>query len=532
LAPGRTDGPTRPGGRWRARPLLSFLFRAIAALTPAAGAALAATILGHLIPAPVGVARLLWALWLLGSAMLVALVIERVARRLLPLAVLLQLSLAFPDHAPSRFTMARTAGNVRRLEERISRAKQSGVDDDPSKAARQILELVGALSAHDRKTRGHSERVRAYTDMLAGELDLGEEDRDRLRWAALLHDIGKLRVPGRILNKAGKPDRVEWERLQAHPAEGAAIVEPLLPWLGPWASTIVQHHERFDGRGYPAGLEGEEISLGARIVGVADSFEVMTAARAYKRPITPAAARRELARCAGSQFDPAIVRLFLNISIGRLWWTVGPASWMAVTPVLGWLLRSGEQIAIAAKSAALAAALGLGGALQILPASATVPLAVASSSAASGVTPAPVGAARRSPAEAIRPDRPNGEDPTGNAGPASDPGPSGGGSTTDPSGDPTPVDVPDSTSGPVGSTVDTLTNTVGGAVDTVTNTVGGAVDTATNTVGNTVDTVTDVVDQTTGGATTGASQTVDGTVHTVVDTAGTTTDDIVSKLGL
>jgi hypothetical protein len=316
--------------------------------------------------------------------------------------------------------------------------------------------------------------------MLAGELDLDDEDRDRLRWAALLHDIGKLRVPGRILNKAGKPDRFEWERLQAHPAEGAAIVEPLLPWLGTWATTIVQHHERFDGRGYPAGLEGEGISLGARIVSVADSFEVMTAARAYKRPMTPSAARRELARCSGSQFDPAVVRLFLNI-------------------------------AIAAKTTALAAALGLGGALQVVPASATVPLAAASSSTTSAVTSAPAKAAGRSAAEAVHPgQKPEPDDPAGTDGPASDPGSAAGGPTTDPSSDPTPVPMPKPTPDPVGNTVDT----------------------ATNIVGNTVDTVTDVVDQTTGGATSAASQTVDGTVQTVVDTADAAANDIVSKLGL
>ena len=301
--------------------------------------------------------------------------------------------------------------------------------------------------------------------------------------------------------------------MQAHPAAGAAIAEPLLPWLGRWAVTIVQHHERFDGRGYPAGLEGEEISLGARIVSVADSFEVMTAARAYKRPMTPPAARRELARCAGSQFDPAVVRLFLNISIGRLWWTVGPASWVGVTPVLGWLLRSGEQIAIAAKSTALAAALGLGGALQILPASAAAPLSTAAplsaapSSATSSATPASVTAPVEPAAGTPSADRSGSGQGSGGNGstPAS---PSGSGPTTDPSGDPLPT--PTLTPDPVGSTVDTVTNTVG----------------------NTVDTLTGVVDQTTGGATSSASQTVDGTVQTVVDTTGSATDEIVSKLGL
>ena len=195
-------------------------------LLPAVAAAVTVAILGRIGEPPTGAAKILWIGWLFAVGTAVALTLERLARRALPLAVLLQLSLAFPDRAPSRFAVARSAGNVRRLHERIEEAKARGVDDDPAVAARQILELVAALSAHDRKTRGHSERVRAYADMLASELDLDEDDRDRLRWAALLHDVGKLHVPGRILNKPGKPDAAEWERLAAHPAEGACIAAP------------------------------------------------------------------------------------------------------------------------------------------------------------------------------------------------------------------------------------------------------------------------------------------------------------------
>ncbi|MBJ7595736.1 MAG: HD domain-containing protein [Candidatus Dormibacteraeota bacterium] len=157
----------------------------------------------------------------------------------------------------------------------------------------------------------------------------------------MLHDIGKLEVPATILNKPGTPDEAEWAALHRHPEEGARLVAPLLPWLGEWGAAVEQHHERFDGTGYPHQLKGHEISLAARIVAVADAYEVMTAPRPYKRPMSVSAARQELVRVAGTQLDPVIVRAFLNVSVGRLWRTIGFGAWIAQVPQLGRIFSFG-----------------------------------------------------------------------------------------------------------------------------------------------------------------------------------------------
>jgi putative nucleotidyltransferase with HDIG domain len=478
-----TDGA--PSSGWRSQPRVSFVLRLAAGLVPALTAAGAAYLIGKAFPPPSGPAAVSWWLVLLVITTLVAVLVERVARRLLPLAALLQLSLAFPDQTPSRFKIARTAGSLRQLEQRIQTAKERGVDDDPTRAAEQILELVAAISSHDRKTRGHSERVRAYTDLLADELSMDRTDRDRLRWAALLHDIGKLRVPPRILNKPGKPDPHEWERLKEHPEAGAQLIRPLLPWLGAWGPTVVQHHERFDGRGYPNALSGSEISVGARVVAVADSFEVMTAARAYKRPMTVAAARRELAACAGAQYDPDIVRAFLNISLGRLWWAVGPASWVAATPVLGWLQRAASQAAVAAKAAAVAGIVGISGAVTTPSLASAGPSAHAAVSRATDLhDPGSEGAHGDQDTDG----KPSGDEPDD-----SDDEPNGGGGEEpgDAGGDPGGGDD-DS----VGEVVDDVTGTVEDTVDEVNDTVEDTVDDVTDSVEDTVDDVTDTVEDT------------------------------------
>jgi len=513
----RMDAPDQTTeGRWRPRPLLSFALRATSVLVPAAAGAATAYAFVGVVPMPTGFALMPWGVGLVLLSTAATAIAEHLGKRFLPLAVLFRLSLVFPDRAPSRFAMARGAGNVRKLEMRIKEARDRGVDPEPVRAAEQILALVAALSAHDRKTRGHSERVRAFTDLVAGQLKLSTQDRDRLRWAALLHDVGKIHVPARILNKPGRPDAREWEQLQAHPAIGARIAEPLLPWLGPWGHAIEQHHERFGGGGYPHDLEGEQISFAARIVSVADSFEVMTAARSYKKPMSVPAARRELAACAGEQFDPAIVRAFLNVSLGRLWWTVGPMSWTALAPILGPLQRAGGQLAGAATGATAAAAVGVAGLLPVMTGPGTSIASVSARAAAQSVpasegdgfaddparsgglrtTPAADGAGEHGSVPGSGPGSDEGTDPTDGGGA----GGSGGGGTS------------------LGGVVEDPVGTLGGVIEGTAETVDGVVDGAGETVSAVVDGTTDAVDDLLGGST--VSDLVDEPVEDLTDLLG------------
>lgn len=349
---GRTS--ERQEGRWRARPVAGALVRAAAFLVPAGAGVGMAVLVASRLPRPdPGAPRMLWWLVVLGCSTVTVWITERLGRRLLPLAGLLKLTLAFPDRAPSRYVLARTAGNTRLLERRVREARRrGGVDDDPTRAAEMVLTLVAAIGVHDRRTRGHSERVRAFVDMLAEEMDLAPEARVHLRWAALLHDLGKLQVEAEILNKPGKLEDDEWEAIRAHPEAGARLAGPLLPWLGEWGRAITEHHERFDGTGYPYGMPGERISLAGRITAIADAFETMTAPRSYKKPLSVTAARQELVRCAHVQFDPDLVRAFLNISLGRLVWTVGPMAWLAQVPLLQRLATVGDGPLAVASSAA------------------------------------------------------------------------------------------------------------------------------------------------------------------------------------
>jgi putative nucleotidyltransferase with HDIG domain len=284
----------------------------------------------------------------------------RLSRRLLPLVALMRLSLVFPDSAPSRFRTALRTGTVTTLEERLAAARRGETTRTPVAAAQLLLELVAHLDEHDPLTRGHSERVRGYAQSIGRELGLDSRALDLLNWAALLHDVGKLEVPHGILAKPGKPTEEEWEILRTHPRSGAELAAPLREWLGPWSDAIEQHHERWDGTGYPLGLAADEISLAGRIVAVADVFDVITSTRSYKRHSSVVDARKELLRCAGTQFDPEIVRAFLAISVrqSRL---AAPLAWLAHAGMLARLpVTQASGLSAGAAAAAAAVAVGVG----------------------------------------------------------------------------------------------------------------------------------------------------------------------------
>ena len=175
-----------------------------------------------------------------------------------------------------------------------------------------IQALAYALEAKDPYTRGHSEIVAQYSIRIAREFGFSEERIEPLRQMCLLHDIGKIGLVPDILGKEGYPSEDEWQLVRKHPIIGDNIVRPLnLPPEN--RSVIRNHHERFDGRGYPDGLIGAEIPLEARIVAVADAYDAMVSTRPYRKAMSASRALVELEKHAGTQFDPDVVRIFRSV---------------------------------------------------------------------------------------------------------------------------------------------------------------------------------------------------------------------------
>ena len=166
--------------------------------------------------------------------------------------------------------------------------------------------VVSTLSMRDAMTARHSAAVARYSREVAAMLGLDEREQDLIHTAALLHDIGKVVLPDSILFAERKLTNDEWEHIKLHPVHGAKLVERIEGY-GPVAEIVLHHHERFGGGGYPAGIAGEEIPIGARILSVADTYDVMTSRDSYRRPVSSEAAMAELRRVAGTQLDPEVV---------------------------------------------------------------------------------------------------------------------------------------------------------------------------------------------------------------------------------
>ncbi len=175
-----------------------------------------------------------------------------------------------------------------------------------------VMVLTRALDYYDVYTRGHSERVARYSLRIAERLRLDVETSRKIYWAGYIHDIGKIFVPQAVLNKNGFLNGEEYEIVKIHPVKSEELILQM-EGLEEEAKIVRHHHERWDGKGYPDGLAGEDIPLGSRILSIADAFDAMTTERPYRRALTLSEAVEEIRRCGGSQFDPNLVEVMISI---------------------------------------------------------------------------------------------------------------------------------------------------------------------------------------------------------------------------
>lgn len=180
-----------------------------------------------------------------------------------------------------------------------------------------VQALAAAMDAREPFTAEHSRRVALLADVIGEEMALAEEERNRLRLAALVHDVGKIATPDTVLHKPGPLNNEEWQLIRLHPEQGADIISRV-PQLNAVAEAVRHHHEWMNGSGYPDGLAGEEIPLLSRVISVADAYEVMTSNRVYQPRLPEEQAKMRLQESADTQFDVAVVNAFLHLPPSRL----------------------------------------------------------------------------------------------------------------------------------------------------------------------------------------------------------------------
>jgi HD-GYP domain-containing protein (c-di-GMP phosphodiesterase class II) len=174
-----------------------------------------------------------------------------------------------------------------------------------------VSALSHAIEARDPYTRGHSARVSAFAEVIARRLGWRSSRLAALRLGGQLHDVGKLNLDASVLQKPGPLDEKERAEIRRHPVAGARLIRPFTA-LRPALPCVLFHHEHWDGNGYPSGRSHEHIPPGARILGVADAFDAMISTRPYRQALSISSALAEVRACAGTQFDPAVVRAFLG----------------------------------------------------------------------------------------------------------------------------------------------------------------------------------------------------------------------------
>jgi len=209
--------------------------------------------------------------------------------------------------------------NERDLETVVSVAAVAAMAIENTKLHQTVLDaykstittLAAAIDAKDPYTRGHSQRVMKYTLLGCKSLSLSTEDVETLEYAGILHDIGKISVDAQILNKPDDLTQSEWNIMREHPAIGANLLKGI-PFLERTSELVLYHHERYDGKGYPDGLKGEDIPMGARLIAVADAFDTMTTDRSYRSALSVEESINELRNCSGTQFCPVAVEAFVS----------------------------------------------------------------------------------------------------------------------------------------------------------------------------------------------------------------------------
>lgn len=202
--------------------------------------------------------------------------------------------------------------NLESMVEERTKQLQTANEDLRALFTGSIKALAHALEAKDEYTQGHSARVAEQSVSIAKRLALTDKHIQHIWLAGYLHDIGKIGIREAVLNKPGKLDDSEWQMIQQHPVFAGRILGPI-PELTEIIEIVVHHHERYDGTGYPDGLEGGRIPLGARVLAVADTYDALTSKRPYRDALTDAEAIRIIDEAAGTQLDPVIVRAFLDM---------------------------------------------------------------------------------------------------------------------------------------------------------------------------------------------------------------------------